>query len=190
MSQYKIYLISLNNTPKYIGFTSCGIARRWYQHKWDSFNRKNDNSKLHNAIRKYGIEPFSIQEIDSHDDYKYCLNILEKLWIKKLKTHYENGGYNITRGGEGSFLYKTIEEKNLAKKGKTSLYCKTWREKNLEKERLRDRKRSTEKEARHRERMMTDSLYAEKYRDRTSKSAKLRRAKKKCLERCRQDLVY
>ena len=56
---------------------------------------------LYSAMKKYGIEHFSIQELG-----EYPLEELaeqEQLWIEKLDTY--NTGYNATRGGEGTQQY-------------------------------------------------------------------------------------
>jgi group I intron endonuclease len=93
-----IYCWRLNNIPKYIG-QSRDVKKRM----------KGNHSRcpvLNNAILKYGIDSFTVSVIC------YCseeeLNKMERYYIKKLKTHKSNGGYNLSKGGD--YGYKLSEE--------------------------------------------------------------------------------
>ena len=94
-----IYMIENKaNDKKYIGQTRCGIEIRLRQHIKDS--RGNSNYPIHRAIRKYGIENFDVTTICSTNvDH---LNELEQYYIKKYRTFFKDGGYNLTLGGDGS----------------------------------------------------------------------------------------
>ena len=90
----RIYLITnLLNGKQYVGKTKYTIAHRFTQHCTRDYK-----TYLHNAIKKYGRENFIIEEICCCDD-EYWKD-LEQFYIKKLHTHYSEGGYNITWGGD------------------------------------------------------------------------------------------
>lgn len=52
-------------------------------------------------MRKYGLENFSIEQIDSTEDFKE-LGQLERKYIKKYDSQNPNKGYNLTAGGESN----------------------------------------------------------------------------------------
>lgn len=74
------------NSKIYIGLTTCSLKERWQNHKHCV---KSDPRHLYYAMRKYGIENFTIEQIDEADnleelgklEYKYIQNniILETL---------------------------------------------------------------------------------------------------------------
>lgn len=99
---YKI--ICLINDKIYVGQTTQKLKNRWKSHKYFSRKRK---SILYNAMRKYGIENFKIEELESCDT-KEQLNEREIYWIKELNSKKPNG-YNLTDGGEGSVGYHHTE---------------------------------------------------------------------------------
>jgi group I intron endonuclease len=86
-----IYVWKLNGVCKYVG-KSVDVHQR--------MNRNHhDNKALSRAIVKYGLESFEKEVIC------YCdvdeLNTLEEYYIKKLRTHRSENGYNLTWGGDG-----------------------------------------------------------------------------------------
>ena len=96
-----IYLITNNvNGNKYVGKTELSIEERWEQHIKDSKKEKCEIRPLYRAIRKYGVENFSIKEIDTGQGEE--LNNKEQYWIQHYDT-YKNG-YNATLGGDGKIL--------------------------------------------------------------------------------------
>lgn len=96
-----IYLITNNvNGNKYVGKTELSIEERWEQHIKDSKKEKCEIRPLYRAIRKYGVENFSIKEIDTGQGEE--LNSKEQYWIQHYDT-YKNG-YNATLGGDGKIL--------------------------------------------------------------------------------------
>jgi len=109
------------NGKIYVGQTVGDLSNRVAGHV-------KSNMHIGNALRKYGLESFTISVID-HADTKEVLNEKEKYWIKILTCQSPNG-YNLAAGGEGGDLSKFIKygprsEKTKAKtsatmKGKTS----------------------------------------------------------------------
>lgn len=86
-----IYQITNNvNGHFYIGKTTKTIEERFKRHQYNaSYHTK---GYLYNAIRKYGIESFSIKILEETTN----LDAREQYWIDKL-----NPQYNMTKGGEG-----------------------------------------------------------------------------------------
>ena len=107
------------NNKKYIGQTN-NFQRRVNEHKSCSFNPKSINydDKIHQAIRKYGLDNFTIEileTINNVDDYE-LVNEREVYWIKERKSLITQWGYNILEGGKNcwrSFL--TPEDVNIIK---------------------------------------------------------------------------
>jgi len=97
--RYEVYLIeNLINSKKYIGITTQGYKKRFKQHIKDAKNKRY-NSALHHAIRKYGIENFTIEVIEFADSWD---DLCEKETDNISKYDTYNNGYNLTLGGEGS----------------------------------------------------------------------------------------
>lgn len=95
-----IYCITnLINEKKYVGKTTYSITKRFQEHCKDSKKERCERRPLYNAMNKYGIENFVVEELiecpnDELDSY-------EKMYIEKLQTY----GHNATKGGEGSILF-------------------------------------------------------------------------------------
>ena len=97
-----IYVITNNiNNKQYVGKTILTIEERWKQHKRDSEKLQLQKRPLYNAIQKYGIENFSISQLEECKDS--LLNDREIYWINKLNTYHY--GYNATKGGDGKILF-------------------------------------------------------------------------------------
>ena len=97
---------NLINNKKYIGQTN-NLQRRLNEHKSCAFNPKSVNydDKIHQAIRKYGLNNFSIETIEvikDIDDYD-LVNEREAYWIKEEKSLITQWGYNILEGGRNSW---------------------------------------------------------------------------------------
>jgi group I intron endonuclease len=93
---YKI--VNLKTGAAYIGMTARGVEIRFKGH-WKASKR--EDSILYRAMRKYGRKAFIVQTLAMSD----CADDLPALEIKLIKEHgtfVEDGGYNMTRGGEGS----------------------------------------------------------------------------------------
>lgn len=95
----KIYLISCHDKPVYVGFTTKTLAERWHGHI-EEVQGTRTKSILHKAIRKYGVKSFTIELIADYINEDFALNVCEEFWIRHLQTHTENGGYNMTWGGD------------------------------------------------------------------------------------------
>lgn len=92
---YKI--VNKINGTTYVGQTICDINKRFREHKHASLTQ---NTYLYNAMRKYGVDNFTISTIDVAKSLN-DLNKKEIYWIKKLNTKVPNG-YNILDGGNGT----------------------------------------------------------------------------------------
>jgi group I intron endonuclease len=113
-----IYLITnLINMKGYVGYTTQQIEQRWNDHI--ELVKYGKGYTLHNAIRKYGIDSFSIEQIDEAND-KETLCMKEEYWIFEMDTYAGNKkGYNETWGGEGGPLSDKIKNKiKIANTGK------------------------------------------------------------------------
>lgn len=123
-----IYKITNDINKKiYIGKTSEGIEQRFQRHYQDSKKSRNEKRPLYDAINKYGIEHFHIEELEQvKNDEEACER--ERFWIEKLRTYIgfkDCNGYNATLGGDGKRLYdyEQIANKYLEFK-KVSETCK------------------------------------------------------------------
>ena len=93
-----IYVITNKiNRKQYIGQTISNVGHRWSEHKYDAIKR-NKQTALASAIRKYGVENFNIKSIQDNIPYKE-LDIREIEYIKEYNTICPNG-YNISEGGK------------------------------------------------------------------------------------------
>jgi len=106
---YKI--TNLINKKIYIGKTSKDNPYvRWYNHsKFPYYESTKDNCpKLYNAIRKYGIENFTFEVIDSFETeseaYQAEENLVEKLDTIKNGMNTVPGGFG-TSSGEKNQMY-------------------------------------------------------------------------------------
>ncbi|EHT1484387.1 GIY-YIG nuclease family protein [Salmonella enterica] len=102
-SVYKI--TNLINQKAYIGITTRDPIDRW----WEHCNSAQNGSEyfVHQAIRKYGEESFSVQVLVQTWSPEN-LKELEIQLIKDHSTHMSEKGYNKTWGGDGAtFIGKT-----------------------------------------------------------------------------------
>ncbi len=94
---YKI--TNLVNGKLYVGQTVRSLGERWADHKRDALN--GIDFPLYFAIRKYGVDNFIVDPLDSAISLKE-LNKKEIFWIKELNSLSRNGkGYNVLEGGLG-----------------------------------------------------------------------------------------
>lgn len=102
-----IYKITNNISEKvYIGLTTATLQNRWKGHKTQArkaLRKERPTHPLYNAMAKYGIENFKIEQIDESDNFVQ-LGKLERKYIKEYNSADRDFGYNITRGGESNQL--------------------------------------------------------------------------------------
>ena len=103
---YKIENIISNKI--YIGQTTRTIEERWKEHC-----KATDNYKIHQAMRKYGINNFSISLLEEISNDQ--LNEREIYWIDFYNSY--NNGYNGTKGGSDmsniELQKKPVEQRDL-----------------------------------------------------------------------------
>lgn len=108
---YKIQ--NKTNNKIYIGKTVNTIHERWLEHIDEA--KRGDNSLLHKAIRKYGKDNFHIDQVEecSVDE----LNKKEQYYITLFHSFMNEGGYNMTYGGEGTIKYSDYDILDLWSRG-------------------------------------------------------------------------
>lgn len=118
---YKI--TNKTNGSIYIGQTRITIEQRWKEHCRVSFSETNseNNSPLHAAIRKYGIDNFEIEQVEECDEN--ILNDREIYWISHYNSYHN--GYNASLGGEGykKYDYDKIVEYYLNNNNSLKMTC-------------------------------------------------------------------
>lgn len=121
-----IYCVTcLVNGKWYFGQTQRRCVQSRMNEHIHSANMGSDH-KFHRAIRKYGEENFSIEEVmhveaSTKEELKAKLDFLEKHFIQRYDTR--RNGYNSTDGGEGCFgrsmsieTCERLREVNLGKR--------------------------------------------------------------------------
>lgn len=105
---FEVYKITnLINNKIYIGITNQGAGVRFQKHLSDALH--GSPFPIHNALRKYGKQSFSLEIIE------FCktaeeLKDREKYWIAFYKSNDRSIGYNMTEGGDGTFGRSHSEE--------------------------------------------------------------------------------
>lgn len=90
------------NGKIYVGRTSTSFKQRTQEHL------RRSTTYFGKALKKYGIDNFDYQIIDTADTQEE-LNEKEIYWISKLNSLIPNG-YNLCKGGRTSFGYHHTEE--------------------------------------------------------------------------------
>lgn len=116
----QIYLITNKiNGKVYIGQCQDSAFDRWCRHKYDARLRRYQ-SRLGNAILKYGSDAFKVSVLIHRVASKEILDYLEQYFIVLYDSQNPKIGYNITNGGDGSYGFKLSPEA-CAKMGKTKI---------------------------------------------------------------------
>ena len=114
-----IYCITnLINNKRYVGKTTNSIEERFKEHCSDSQRERCNKRPLYDAMNKYGVENFKVEQLEYVEDDSQ-LSDKEIYWIKELDT-YGSKGYNASKGGDGTILYDYNEIIELAKLGYSS----------------------------------------------------------------------
>lgn len=92
---YAIYKITSPSGRYYVGLTKSAVSERWRQHVKRAATR-GDNHPFYCAIRKYGSESFTVEQIDAAPD-KPAAQALEREHIAACPTPQR---YNVSAGGE------------------------------------------------------------------------------------------
>lgn len=94
-----IYLITnLINGKQYVGKTSKGYLARFRDHQLAYSH--GERQYLHLAMHKYGDANFVVELLDTVEDNYW--QFWEMFYIKQWGTHYSQGGYNETWGGDNN----------------------------------------------------------------------------------------
>lgn len=108
-----VYKISNSiNDKVYIGITSYSVEQRYKWHIRDC--KKGIKKKLYHAMKKYGIDNFKIELLESADDA--IIGIREEFYIK----HYNsfNNGYNASPVSHGIKNHTERTKKLMSEKAK------------------------------------------------------------------------
>ena len=101
---YRIYLVTnIITLANYVGYTSKTLLERRKKHIWQISYKNHKKKKqyfFHSAIAKYGIENFVWTTIYTTENKGLALHIMETLMICRHKSHWTQGGYNMTWGGD------------------------------------------------------------------------------------------
>ena len=93
---YCVYkIINDVNDKVYVGRTTRNIHSRWLEHIKSA--NSGDMRHIYCAMRKYGVEHFSIQLIETCDTLDEMIR-KEAYWCKQLNAYFN--GYNMTEAGE------------------------------------------------------------------------------------------
>lgn len=108
-TKFVAYLITNQvNEKRYVGITSRSLELRWKEHL--AYAEAGDGFYLHNAMRRYGVDVFSIKEISKANDWQ-SLCVQERDLIAHFDTFHRNGrGYNLTLGGNGAWGWEPSAE--------------------------------------------------------------------------------
>ena len=102
------------NNKIYIGQTVQELKERWSSHKYNF--KSNQNIFLYRAMRKYGIENFTIEEIGGANSQSE-LNYKEWLFIHNFNSLAPNG-YNLRDGGRSNWSYSNMTLKKMSRSQK------------------------------------------------------------------------
>jgi hypothetical protein len=110
MSYGSIYKICFQNDKHYIGLTTTSLEQRRREHRKCAMS--GSKTMLYNALRKYDmVNNFEIVKIDTAESLEE-LKAKEIHYIEQYNSFYlnVNGGYNMTKGGDGVNGYICTDE--------------------------------------------------------------------------------
>ena len=116
---YQIYKITNKITNKvYVG-SSVDVERRWRQHKEASINEKDHhyNYPLMISFRKYGIDNFDFEIIETLPDYQTMIDA-EHNWIIKEDCVFPKGYNQTDKTDSPMFDPKTVKKMSNTKREK------------------------------------------------------------------------
>lgn len=100
-----LYVIENTETNRvYVGITSRKLSQRWGEHM--KSYRDGSNQPIYRAMRRYGVEKFTIRKADIAETWEELCEKEIKL-ISKLTKEF---CYNASNGGEGSPGHVVSEE--------------------------------------------------------------------------------
>lgn len=99
------------NNKIYIGFTTekKGVKERCRKRIAEAKYKSSRKSYILNAIRKYGADVFSVEQLDTANSLEE-LKQKEIYYIALYNSTDRNIGYNLTKGGEGNLGLKMSDE--------------------------------------------------------------------------------
>jgi group I intron endonuclease len=119
---YKIYFENDKNNKVYVGISN-NLTRRKTDHLNNLLENCHKNKFLQNAYKKYGVENFKFEILETCD-----INFLvskEEEYIKKFNSFNNRYGYNLTSGGEHKKLSESTKKKLSKVKSGNKLSDKT-----------------------------------------------------------------
>ena len=121
MNGYVYLLRNKLNGKCYVGQT-CDFERRMAEHEYEA--KSGSSFKIHQAIRKYGMENFDTEILHSCQGEEQVvleeLNSLEIYYIRKFNSFFD--GYNMTEGSRGALgLHHTEEARQKISKARSGL---------------------------------------------------------------------
>lgn len=136
--QQTYFVYKLTNTTNgkfYIG-ASVNPANRLYQHRSDA--RRGSETYLHKAMRKYGVDGFTMEIIHESQSEQDMFDAEIRL-IQEHRSNERGIGYNLSAGGEGKSMPQSEDTKKLL----SEVVTKAWASKSSEemdafREKMRD----------------------------------------------------
>lgn len=109
-----MYIYKITNTINnkvYIGQTH-DVAKRWYKHNYNA--KSGRKGHLYDAMRKYGLENFTIEVIEEcFDDF---VDDRERYWIAFYNSTDKQFGYNKTFGGQNAYTWDFLDDRDTSSK--------------------------------------------------------------------------
>lgn len=123
---YIYLLVNEVNKKKYVGKAD-DVKKRWSSHKHSA--KSGDDRYLYRAIRKYGIENFSLTILEECDKEKWGEREME--WVSLLTPEY-----NLTLGGEGgdTFVLQSPQARQKRLKKMSRVARKSMRQESVRKQ--------------------------------------------------------